>query len=127
MQSALDSVKKRIEVSGEDDKELVADLETRLQELEQANESVTSDEKRAVIEGILGADAAGSSSSTAASTAAAPSPASSTPSSILKEAVLNSLGQANDISSLVRKRPDKKRATPTVSTDEPSSKRAKEE
>jgi HAT1-interacting factor 1 len=101
MKGAIDSVKLRIERCGADDADLVTDLETRLHDLEHPDEG--SDEKSEAIDGIIGDTA---QNSTAA----------------IRSQIINALNQANDISSLVRKKaPDSRKRSTTDSTAQPSS------
>lgn len=84
MEKAIESVKKRVQVSGQDDPELVNDLELRLQELKNPKdqEDQEDDEKKQALDGILGQGGGDD----------------------VKEQLVNALTQANDISSLVRKK-----------------------
>jgi HAT1-interacting factor 1 len=78
MEKAIESVKKRVEISGQDDPDLVNDLELRLEELKNPSEE-EKDEKQQALEGILGQGE-------------------------VKQQLMNVLNQATDISSLVRKK-----------------------
>jgi HAT1-interacting factor 1 len=85
MEKTIHSVKLRIEKSGEDDPDLVADLELRLKELQEIDEASASGDKSAVLQGILGGDA-----------------------TTAKAQILSAVSQASDISTLVRKAPKRK-------------------
>uniref|UniRef100_A0A060T9T2 ARAD1D21406p n=1 Tax=Blastobotrys adeninivorans TaxID=409370 RepID=A0A060T9T2_BLAAD len=109
MTDAIASVKLRIEKSGKDDPELVQDLEERLAELKQGSRDTMEEEKAKVLEGILGQVAQGSG------------PSKSKPKSEIASVLDQAKSQANDISSLIKKR--KKTDTPS----EPKAKQPKNE
>lgn len=110
MTDAIASVKQRIEKTGKDDPELVQDLEERLTELKQGSRDTMEEEKAKVLEGILGqvAQSAGPSGSS-----------KSKPKSEIAAVMDQAKSQANDISSLIKKR--KK----TDSASEPKAKQPK--
>ncbi|ODQ67117.1 hypothetical protein NADFUDRAFT_81712 [Nadsonia fulvescens var. elongata DSM 6958] len=85
MQLAINSVKERIRITQQDDSELVRDLETRLQDLKSSDEDLIK-EKNRVLQGILGQTA---------EPPVAPSLSQSSGSPVV-----------NDLTSMVRKKPD---------------------
>lgn len=87
LEKTIESVKLRIEKSGQDDPDLLTDLELRLKELQgdESDSSAVQQDKSNVLQGILGGDA-----------------------TTAKELILNAVAKASDINTLVRKAPKRK-------------------
>ncbi|CAN6632883.1 hypothetical protein TRVA0_013S03048 [Trichomonascus vanleenenianus] len=95
MEKALESVKQRIAKSGQEDPDLINDLETRLEDLRasEAQVNAVNQEKVQALDGLVGQEA----------------------SSVLKTQLLEAVSNANDISGLVRKKKPTPASTSTTS------------